>query len=389
MRIRALFAAVALLAPSLAPAFEIKPSARLSLAGSYSSIPPKSSWGANGNLFLLPALQQGDWSFLPLLAAFSKTSEQAIAEDTFFVESYNFLAKPQIRYTRGDLTYKLFGGAKRSINKETSAEVWSTGRYDTEEYGVGLGVSWKAPLSWLGQAGLSLEDLHRTYMNFHEQGTQVVNNKNYYSKDYDGWKLSLDAEAAKDTRWPWSFGYTLLLKNYTDSYVVKKDGVLNLGLLRADQLHRFDGTLLGAFGEKAAWNVSAGLDLNVSNQGYFDPAVLLFNEDFYGYVAESLGLGLTWMPKGQEGPTLTPSYSITNRTYTGRLVRWPNGDFTQSKQADLEHRLGLDSRWPLRKWVAATAGVDYLSVLSNQSFTTRIKPTYDVFRANLGFDLSY
>jgi hypothetical protein len=386
---QSLLCSLILLAPAAAPAFEFKPAARFNVAGSYSSIPPTSSWGANGDLFLLPAMKQGDWSLIPLFAAIGKTSEKAVLEDTFFVESYTFLAKPQLRWQRGTSTYRVFGGAKRAINKETTTEVWSAGRYDYEEYGVGLGGAWK-PWDFLGEVKASLEDLHRTYMNYHELGTAVVGGKNYYSKDYDGWKFVVGTEAKKDSALLWTFDYTLLLKNYTDSYLETKDKKPDLDAgLRRDQLHRFDGGLQGPLGHQMAWGVDLGFDLNLSNQGYLDPTTFVFDQDFYGYFSETLGGSLTWFPRGPEGPSLTPAYSLTLRNYTGRSIRNPSGEFTAGKQADTEHTVSLNGRWPLLKWAALTGGMDYYSVQSNQAFVLRIKNTFDVFRAKLGVDLKY
>ena len=375
MKMRSTLALCLLLAPGLAQALEFKPSARLNGAGSYTSVPPIGSLGVNGDLFLVPALKQGDWTLLPLLAATGRSADNSVLEDAFFIESYNFMAKPQLRWQRGDASYRLLGGAKRSINKETVAEVWSEGLYDYEEYSAGLGGSWKALLGFLGDTSLTLERLHRTYVNFHENGTSLVGGKNYYSKDYDGTKLSLGLASTQEARLPWDLNYSLLLKDYTDSYLVKVDGTLDAGALRHDQLHHLDGDLLGMLGEKIAWGAQAGFDANVSDQGYFDPTELQFNEDFYGYLAESLGGNLTWLPRGQDGPTLGLVYVFTLRNYTGRLVRNPDGQFTQGKQADTEHLLSLSGRWPLYRWMAVTSGVDYDSVQSNQAFVTRIKNT--------------
>jgi hypothetical protein len=336
-------------------------------------------------------MKQGDWTVIPLFAALGKTAEKVVAEDTFFIESYTFMAKPQVRWEHGAVTYRVFAGAKRAINKETRDEAWSEGRYDYEEFGLGLGAARKAPWAFLGELKASLEYLHRTYMNFHELAT--VENKNYYSKDYDGWKLSLDTEGSKEAALPWTFGYTLLLKNYTDNYLetdqLKPD--VHEGL-RRDQLHRLEGGLQGLLGKQWAWGADLGYDLNISNQNYRDPAFTAkkdFNVDFYGYYAETLGGKLTWMPRGPEGPSLTPSYSLTLRNYTGRRIRNFDGSFTDGTQADTEHDLGLNGRWPLQKWAALTGGMEFYSVQSNQAFVLRMMNSFDVFKAKLGVDLSY
>jgi len=385
--------ALFLVAPALAPALDFQPAARFNGELSYSSLPPTATWGLVGNAFLLPAMHQGNWTLLPLFAALGQTSENSIEEDSFFVESYTFLDKPQLRYKRGDLTYRVWGDAKHAFNKQTSGEVWSEGLYDYEEYGVGLGAEWKL-LPMTLSAGL--EDLHRTYPNYHELGTVVVNGKDYYSKDYDGWKLTLGATADKEARLPWSLNYTLLFRNYTDSYRIQgtgpgdQIGVLDLTTLRHDMLNHVEAAMQGALSQHFAWGTTAGFDWNISNEGFFDvtqPAD--FNADFYGYISEILGLSLTWLPGAADGPSLTPSYLLTNFNYTGRLIRQPDGTFTQGVEEDIQHRLGLDGRWPLRPWVALTGGVSYTSVQSNQEFISSLRNSYELFKANLGLDMSY
>jgi hypothetical protein len=95
------------------------------------------------------------------------------------------------------------------------------------------------------------------------------------------------------------------------------------------------------------------------------------------------------MPRGPDGPSLSPGYSLTLRNYTGRFIRNPDGSYTSGKQADVEHDLTLGARWPLKNWFAITGGVDYDAVHSNQSYILVIRNTYDVFRARLGVDLRY
>jgi hypothetical protein len=376
-----------LLAPGLASAFEFQPSARLNAQGSYSSIPPTADWGALGDVFLVPAMRQGNWTVIPLFAALGQTADKSVLEDAFFVESYTFMAKPTLAWSRDGVTLKVFGVAKRTINKETPAELWSTGRYDYEEYGVGLGGEWKSPLRFLGTTSATVEMLHRSYPNYHELTT--LDNRDYYSKDYDGWKVDLETAAPQDNRLQWSLGYTLLMRNFTDALFVNTDGTLDLSTLRHDQLHRVSAGLQGLWSEKLAWSTLAGFDMNVSNEGYFDQNFLVFNPDFYGYYSESLGGGLTWMPWGLDGPSLSPGYTFILRNYTGRLVRNPDGSFTLGKQADTEHDVTLSGRWPWRKWLAFTGGVDYDAVQSNQGFVSAIRNTYDVFRVRLGVDLRY
>ena len=392
-----LFAGLALfLSPVAAHALDFAPTARFNVQGSYSGIASNlsntGSLGANGDIFILPALHQGNWTLLPLFAAIGQTAVQALDVDSFFVEQYTFLAKPQLRYQHGDdASYKIWATAKRAINKETSDEAWSEGLYDYEEFGAGIGGTWKNLLHLPVQESLGVEPLHRTYVNYHELGVATLGGKNYYTHDYDGWKWTAGLESLKGAPLAWSVDYTLLFRDYTDAYLYNTDGTFDLNDLRRDQLHIVDLDLAGPWRQNFTWDVNGNVTANISNQGNFDltAAPFQYEADFYGYDSVTLGLGFTWYPQGPKGPSLTPSYAITNITYTGRLVRWADGTYTQSKQADLDNRVGLDGRWPFSSWAALSGGLTYLSQQSNQTYIYQVQNAYDLFKVNLGVDLSY
>jgi len=261
-----------------------------------------------------------------------------------------------------------------------------------------FGSAQGVPQAQLGGAvdrvSAALELQHRTYMNWHEAGTGLSANKNYYTKDYNALKLSVSERSPVKAPLVWNAGFTWLLKAYTDSYVVKKvdgangpttDGTLDLDMLRADHLLRLAGDLSWAPGANFILATDLGVDWNVSNQNYFDAVATRGTLDFYGYVNTGGGLKLTWLPSGEQGPRLSLRGGLGVRAYTGRLARTIGSGYFTSQQMDIEETLDLDSAWPLPvKGLAVVGGLGYDVVISNQSYSPGTLSNYQLFNASLG-----
>lgn len=382
--------AALLAASSSAFAFSFKPAVKAEFRGVFESQQATKSddFSGQGNLFLVPGMDLSEkLSLSPVLAYILKSRDRDVYpdEELPFAQSHTFLGKPVFKYNLNDKwDAKLWGTAKHTINRETRGEDWSKGLYDYEEFGVGAGTDWK-PAAWgIGKGSLGLEYHHRDYPNWHEAAAYLTQNKNYYTKDYNGLKLSLDVASPKKQAFTWDSGLVWLSKGYTDSYQVKKDGTLDLGLLRGDNLLRWDAN---AGLERGAWKLygGPGVDWNTSNQNFFDPGSNTPVLDFYGYLATTLTLGLSW--KGWHDLVLDGNIRFTNRVYSGRSIRNSDGAYTQGKQADFEQDYSLEAAYPLPWGLAAVAGFDYLNVQSNQGFQSKILTTYDLTKVSLG--LSY
>lgn len=372
-----------------ASAFDFRPAVQADGRFSWDSqqASAKSSFGGTGSLFAIPAMGFSPrLSLSPVLAAIAQGRGLVIEEDSFFVRRFTFLAKPTLRWKADDnWDLRLWAGAKRAVNEETDSEAWSLGLYDWEEYSAGIGADWKPGRAWLEKAALGLELQHRAYPNWHESGVAIVGNHNYYSKDYWGTRLALDMNSPRKERWGWDGGLSLLLRDYSDSLQVRKDGTLDPDVLRQDLLTRLDFNPRMPLGETFNLVLNVNLDWNASNQNFFDPTQNQPVMDFYGYWSFGGGPTLAWAPKGPEGPTLSAGATLTNRTYTGRLIQDPDGTYRQGKQADLEQHYSLDGRWPFwLRGLAAVSSIDYLNVLSNQGYQVRVRNTYDLFTATLG-----
>lgn len=378
-----------LMVATAAQAVEFHPLLQLEGRGIYENqqVSARSDFGSTANLFVVPALDFGPrWSLAPVLAYLREGRGLVIEEGSFFTSQNTFLAKPVLRYRASSAwDLKAWGSAKRAVNQEAEGEAWSIGLYDFEEFGGGVGLDWH-PGGGLEKASLGLEVMHRGYPNWHELGATATRGLNYYSKDYNGWKLALDLAGDRKAAWGWKTGVTVLQKYYSDSLLVNAaDGTLDYDKLRSDNLIRYNLGGRASFTPQWSANLDLAVDWNNSNQNFYDGAFGQREPGFYDYLSVGGGPSLTWTPSGNEGPGLTASLSLTNRTYDGRLVRHSDGSYTRSKQADFEQRYGLDGRWPIfTKGLALVGGLDYLLSSSNQGFEQNLRYTYDLFNANLG-----
>jgi hypothetical protein len=347
---------------------------------------------------MIPAFSWGQHSLLPVLGVLQQgRGREAGAEDApelFFVRRSTFLAKPTWQVDGDAWVWRAWGGAKRAVNAERHDTAWSLGLYDWEEYGLGGGGDRKLG-GRVDRVGFGLELLNRTYMNWHEAGTGLTGGKNYYTKDYQGLKASLNAKSGKGQR-VWSTELTYLAKAYVDNYLVRRvpgpngdtsDGTLDLDSRRFDQLLRLGGSLTHASSETTTLSLDLGVDWNLSNQNHFDLVYTTAVLDFYGYVSTNLGLRLAWTPGGAGGPRFSLRPGVGVRAYTGRRDRGHNGAYFTSLQRDTELSLALDYSQPLPvKGLSVVAGASLMSVQSTTGFAPGALPDYDLFTGTLGLN---
>jgi hypothetical protein len=388
--VRSLILAAALTAATTSHALEFKPAMKIDLRGEYSNqqISAASHWDMPVDFFLVPAFDFGSGTTLAPVLAFLRegpTPNNIPEETSNLVETNTFLAKPILKKALNDSwALKAWGTAKRTVTKQSISDHWSLGLYDWEEFGGGVGVDWKTGLLGAEKLSLGAEGLHRGYPNWHESGVALSNNRNYYSKDYNGLKLNADLNSSAKQRLSWDSGVMWLLKGYTDALLIAQDGTFDQDVLRSDSLLRWDLNSRYALNERWDLRASYDLDWNSSNQNFFDGA---FNQpvmDFYSYLSNGVVLGLGWKSAGQTHVDL--SAGLTNRVYSGRSIRNPDGTYTQGVQADVEQTYALDGSCPV-KWVPGldlVSGVSWFFANSNQGYEGTLRSTYDIFKANLG-----
>jgi|GEM_PF-2473875 len=360
--------------------------------------PQMDDFAWTGQLYAVPALQLSDnGSLVPLFAYLRSDSDAVVTEDSFFVEDDTFLARPLYRYTLNDRwDLKAWGDARRDVTMENYQAKWSEGLYDYEEFGGGAGATWKHAGSSLSTVDLGLEVLHRAYPNWHElvavsgvtQTGTVVGGRNYYDKDYFGYKATLAFNGPSQGRWTWTANLTYEDEDYTDALVETNQGFVLGDSLRRDHYGYLDANLNYIDG---AWLMGLTVDVagNLSNGNVLDGSQAVFIPGYYDYLSEQLGGSVTRAWDSGKGPSVTLQASLLNRDYngpdgTGRLIQNPNLRYAKGKENDVEQRYHFDFRWPLMWKLALVGNVDYTVALSNQTTLGAYHPAYSLLQGMAG-----
>ena len=345
-----------------------------------------------GQFLGIPALKVGDADTLSLMGLVSSTNaDHIISEDSFFVQRGTALLRPSWRHSLNEsLKSQLRGTAMRVANLEAVSQPWFSNPYDFEEYGLGLGMTRDSQAfggNW--SMGLGADVMHRGYPNYRDLTAGFTNGKNTATKDYDGFKLSLESRHSFSQGFGGRVAVSELLKQYSDAYQVTDQGTVDLN----DAKRRNESTLtLNVDGNTNAWagasaDANIEVQVNSSSQAYFDSSVNKFVADYYSYNSFSFSPSYT-QPLGgaQSGHSVTAGYSVTLRNFGGRLARSSSGAYTSEKQSDLENALTLDGRYALFSHFTAVGGASLRSVSSNNQYDLGAKNNFTLYSLNLGLE---
>lgn len=349
-----------------------------------SSLADKTSTMGVGSLLGIPALKFSENDLLlPVVMVNFSGQQNAIEEETFFAQRAMGVFKPMFNHKFSPrLTGKFRLEYKQSLNKQTLDETWFKGFYDYQQYAAGVEVR-ETGLPILFPSALGVDVLHQSYTNFHELG--VTGGKNYYTKDFDGIRFNLGAEAATPLGVSLTASYNLQLKSYTDNYLIRQDGTLNLTTLRSDSFHLIQAE--GAWSPGAAAVLSLGLEgtINQSNQSYFDQDFNLYLPLYYDYNSVSVEPSFSWFfQKSPTGHRVTLGYGALFRQYQGRRIRWADGTYTEGMQSDVEQTVRADAHYSINRNFDVVAGAKGLFVTSNQEYVTGLRAAYTLVSGSLG-----
>ncbi len=376
-------------------AFEFRPVLSVDAQGGYSAF---NNGGSGSGLFLGSLLAVPEFKFgssdylLPLLFADSTDDNLAISENAFFLDTSTLVFRPVYsHHFHGGWELRARGEAERAFNIQTTSEQVGTGLYDFDEFGGGLeGVKrFGGGAEGAPSVSLALDWLRRGYPNFHNPGTAAyftaVDNRNYYTRDYQGPSLNLRGEATLFGRLRTRLGYSLAWQRYTDALLIQSDGTPNLGQFREDWYHTL--ALDTRFAPGAHWRAGAAFTLsyNQSNLAYFDTNVGVYEPGFYDFLATDFKPSLTWLIQGRpEGHRVTFAYDLTFRNYPGRLIRDSDGSYAQGRQADVAHGFYLTGVYAFNPHWALEVGAKALLDFSNQLYAQNINYNYQVWGADMG-----
>jgi hypothetical protein len=377
---------LALLAVPMAfQAAELVPVGRVEVRGGYLSAPGGANAGfGTGSLLFLPAVKTGMGIALPTLFANYTAQERSVEEDAYFVQRGLLAFLPAFQMKLGEsFDGKVRASARHAWAKETLDEKLGQGLYDNEQYGAGFELG---ALLTAGRFSLGVDGYRQGYPNYRELGSRETDGKNVATKDHQAVKVSLQGKGKEKEGIPYEAGFSLLSKDYTDCYVVKKDGTLDSSTKRQDMMAQGK---LGFEVPLQAWRPGFDMEgaLLNSNQAAFDPAYNKYQKGFYDVISFEAGPSLGWWDNGSpSGSGAKLAYKWGTRSYSGRLIRTESGAYALGMQEDMEHRLSVDGRWAFAKHFALLGGASGLWARSNQGYERTLRANYEIYAANLGLE---
>jgi hypothetical protein len=374
----------------ISPAYAVtlKPMAHAQArAGHTWSDPGEKSWMGLGDVQLLPLFEEGSLRLLTGVSAFMRGQQRSVLEDSTFVQQSGVAAEPMLQISLGGMqALRLMGQAKHAWNKEALNEDWGRGLYDYEQYGGGAEFE-SQPYGIILVFGAALT--HQSYPNWHELGSFATENKHYYTKDFQAWQLRL-ASRFKALGLSWDGLISLLNRGYTDCYLVKEDGTLDLAKRRSDFEPNMELALGQNLSQEARWSVASQITLGSSNQGFFTTGSSTpYYARFYDYTLAGIGPTFTWTPQGEQGIQCSLAYALQSLSYPGRPVRDAQGQYTTDTESGFLHTLAFDCQAPVLSWASVVLGLSFQRNASNQKFSQSANPSYSLFNANAGLDLRY
>ncbi len=380
---QAFLAACLLSAPAFLPALEFDPKLDLSLGADYSAFQNEGgSWNGPGKALFIPMIKLGKSDVIaPVLAVDAKYRQKPLAEEAEpFLSYWQFLARPTYKHAfNKELNFTLTGQARRRVTVNEYRIPWSLGIYDYEEFGGGAKVGWHG-------VDLGFNWSHKDYPN--NKNPAPSGSKNYYIKDLDTTRIALDYDLPKLAGLMSSLGYSLSLRNYTDSYILKADGTLD-SPLRSEQLHLARATVEGVLGASLVWSAGLEMMMNASNQNEFDIIINKPKKNTESFTQWGLLPSITWLAnKDPKGTRVSLSWRSEYKAYADRLVRDSSGVYSLSTQTNAVHEAGLRGTWA-GFWISnldVFGDLQYAFARSNQGYETSFRYTYDLFMAQAGLE---
>jgi hypothetical protein len=382
--------------PLGAHALEFKPFFSADVRGGVAGLTDGGGSGTGfGQILAVPALKLDDKDTLTLTGLLSSSAANPVlAEDSFFTQQVIALLRPSWRRALDDQWKAQWRAtAMHGLNQESPSEKWLSNPYDFEEYSTGLGLSRDGEAfggPW--NLGLGLDYLHRGYPNYRDLTAAFNGGQNSATKDYDAWKLFAESRHKLSDALAGRLALTGLFKAYTDSYIVNADeaqGTLDLDKDRRRSEQTYTVDLEASLAAWAAASADLGLELqlNGSDQNYFDSGQDQVVKDYYGYRSFSFSSAYH-QPLGgpQSGHSVSAGYQLVLRSFTGRLARTSDGTYTGSTETDLENVFSLDGRYALARQWAVVGGGDLHFISSNNLYDLGVRNNFTLYTLNLGLE---
>ncbi len=383
---------------------EVIPIGNITVLGNYSKVCGGSNLSGvyvSGNFAPVVKLTPQDF-FIPLYSGLYKKQSQIINEEEggrlyTTTMSHNFSFMHKHLYSEL-LTQRVTSFVSLNYNKETSDESFGDGLYDYRDYGVNLDYQY---------------NLIKTET---DTGTILFGGK-YYFRKYPNFKSlisltrgNVPEKDEKDqkvwgtiTRYTHKFAdkllltlsYDFLFKRFADKHTVDLNGILE-DKKREDNVHYFKLNLDYRVGERFILGLDGEIELNNSNQNYYDTknTTADFSDDvfvphYFNYNRCEISPALTYLIPLEENRNIAfkIAYAYTARDYSNRNVKDAQGAYKSDLQEDRIHAGSFNVNYPITEKLSFLFNVDYTHNTSNMEYEQYYRYDYDTY--NILSGLSY
>lgn len=294
------------------------------------------------------------------------------------------------------LTAKVSGLGTWAYYKETRDEDWSEGLYDYIDKGGMLDFEYtlsepKAKI--YRELGFETEYYRRKYPNFKSLiSLATPTAPEEHEKDYDGIKFTLAFLEQNPDGLSFEVEYQPLLKYFIDKLAVDSDGVLISGRKREDNQHTANVNFSYPFSKRLTFGLDYQMIFNRSNQNFYDSrdTIILsddiFTSHYYSYKSFGVKPKITYdIPLTKEKNLTTYlNYSYLDRIYSDRKAQGSNGAYTDSREEDQYHTIGVGFSYPLTNKIKALCLFNYTKAKSNMKYEEYYRYNYDLMSIACG-----
>jgi hypothetical protein len=376
-------------------------SARL-LGGQYFFQTQESNLAGNVGVIAAPAVAFNEqWSMIPTLSASwrgTKTVQDLVGGGTLFQQTQDHSFNLKTIYSPvPSWLFKLGGGYRIQLLKETNDERWGHGLFDYQKPSGNFETEWV--LQKETSIRLGYDFYYVNFRNFStlESQQQNLGRENASARTLDtsnhapylGAKWVFPFFADQQARFEAFYSYTF--RDYAEQHIVLVTGDLS-NILRKDVSQTAIASFLFpfAFSEnfKTVMEVKGAGSILNSPQNNYDAAKTQFNPHYYAYSEYSAGPNFNFI-FGQTSYIFTAGFTYVRRNYLDRPIQDINGAYGAEKIHVNEYYASFGITYPITKNFRAQVLGNFGWSRSNMKYEKTYRYNYETITYLAGVTFDY
>ncbi|MBI1979374.1 MAG: hypothetical protein HYS58_01275 [Elusimicrobia bacterium] len=382
---------------------EISPlfSGRL-LGGQYVFDTQESNLSGNISLLASPAIQVNEqWSLLPTLSSSwrgTKSVQELVGGGTLFQQTQDHAFNLKGVFSPNQSwRYKMGGGYRIQLLKETTDEQWGKGLYDFQKPSANLETEWIYSKEVSVRGGYDFYWIDFRNFTSLESQQKDLGRENATADTLDTTNHGVYLSAnfpfpfLNERKGKAEFSYFYTFRNFADQKIVLVSGDLSGDLRRdAHQTVALGGSFPFALTEGVGLvtDIKGNFAQLKSDQNNYDAKKTQFNATYYSYRDFSVSSGFNFL-FGKNPIVLTPGFSYLRRNYTDRPVQDSNGNYGSGSVHTNEYYANLSLTYPIHRNFKLHALTNFGWSRSNMKYEKTYRYNYTTFTYLFGILYDY